>query len=241
MPSLISSCMNVIRNLPQGSSIDIPWGWMKSQQLAEESVIFPNFDLKNEQKIQQTAARLFFAWILPSLARPFGLVNVSLGITHFVWCICNIQQIRRKENGYSSKDFENALIRILTGVYDLAIGYLLCSSLMTSIYGKSTIPLMFALLPSYSIQLHYLIFEKATRQVVDEKDKQKITTEIDHRALKVGCFIKQFCNGLILSFFPEPQAQGLVARLTSLPSALLSIGAIKWGQFRGTQDQLPAN
>jgi hypothetical protein len=193
--------MNAVRTLPQGSALDIPWSWMEAHQLTEGSIVYPTIDFKNEKKIQQIAARLFFAIILPSLAKPFGYANLSLGITHLVWCICNIQKIQKREEGYTTQDIENALTRIFTGIYDLAIAHLLCSSFMSSLIGRSSIPFAFALFPSYPIQLHHLIFEKATKKIAEDK------TEINNHVLKAGCLIKQFCNGLMVTFLPEPNAQ----------------------------------
>jgi len=226
--------MDAVRNLPQGSAIDIPWHWiLEKNGLTESSVIYPTFELQNEKKIVQTIARLFFAINLPVLAKPFGFANLGLGGIHLVWCICNIGKIKTGESGYSSKDIENALTRICTGIYDLAIGYLLCSTFMSSIWGRPTIPLAFALLPAYPIQLHKLIFEKATKEI--PKSEKETEVVIDHYNLKVGCLIKQFCSGLVETFAPKPEATaGLIARATTLPNALITFGANAYTTLRGT-------
>ncbi len=239
MGSILTSCMNAVRTLPQGSALDIPWRWMEQHKLTESSVIYPTFDLNNEDKIVQTASRLFFAFVLPNFAKPFGYANLGLGATHFILCVINIRKIRNKEDGYSSKELENALIRVFTGVYDLAIAYLLYSSFMSSLWGRSTILIAFALIPSYPIQLHHMIFEKAVKLIpVDPKDgpDAKPKEEIDHRALRVGCLIKQFSNGIVETFFPAPTEvpKGLVQRAMSLPNALGTFGADVYGTIRGT-------
>ena len=161
--------MNAVRNLPQGSALDAPWGWMEQNKLTESSVIYPTFDLSNENKITQTAARLFFAVLLPTFAKPFGYANLGLGVIHLVWCVMNIQKIRNKEDGCSSQDVEKALIRIFTGVYDLAIAYILYSSLLNTLWGRSILILTVSLVPSYPIQLHHLIFQKATNKIEEAK------------------------------------------------------------------------
>ncbi len=238
MSSIVTSCMNAVRNVPQGSAVDIPWGWMKEHQLTESSVIFPTFDLNNENKITQTAARLFFAVILPKIAKPFGYANLSLGVTQLIWCVINIKKIRSKEDGCSPQDIENALIRLFTGVYDLGIAYILYSSLLNTIYAKTIILLAVALVPAYPIQLHYLIFEKATNKIAETKQEgieQDFKMEIDHRALKVGCLIKQFCNGLVETFTPEntevPKSLG--DRAWALPQAMGTFGRISYATLRG--------
>jgi hypothetical protein len=230
--------MNAVRNVPQGSAIDIPWGWMKEHQLTENSVIFPSFDLANENKITQTAARLFFAVILPRIAKPFGYANLSLGLTHLIWCVVNIKKIRNKEDGAGLQDIENALIRLFTGVYDLAIAYILYSSLLNTIYAKTILVLAVALVPAYPIQLHHLIFQKATNKIEEtnnDASEKNFKIEIDHRALKVGCLIKQFCNGLVETFAPEltelPKTLG--DRAWALPTALGTFGKVSYATLRG--------
>jgi hypothetical protein len=230
MGSVLTSCMNVVRHLPQGSAIDIPWGWMEQHKLTEDSAIYP-LDLTNEDKIKQTVSRLFFAYILPNFAKPFGYANLGLGTIHLVWCVINIRKIREKIDGYSSKEVENALIRICTGIYDLAIAYLLYSSFMSSILGRSTILLAFALVPDYPIQLHHFIFEKATKQIPGEQKKgenPKPKEEINHHALREGCLIQQFCKGLVETFIPEPteeEPKNLQYRVMALPNAMVKFGA----------------
>lgn len=225
MTALISSCIGVIRTLPQGTALEVPWSWLQQHELAEGSIIYPTIDFSNEHKVRQTAARLFFAIIWPFLAKPFGYANTGIGIAHFVWCICNVNKIRKREDGYSGQEMENALVRILTGVYDLAVAYILCSSLMSSLYGQSTIPLLFALLPSYPLQLHHLIFEHATKTIPSDDKKAPPKIEVDYYNLKVGCLIKQFCSGLVLTFFPEPKAAAtLKDRLLTFPAAIWGFG-----------------
>jgi hypothetical protein len=236
--SIVTSCMNAVRNLPQGSAVDIPWGWMEQHQLTESSVVHPEFDLKNEIKITQTAARFFFAIILPKLARPFGYANLGLGTTHLVWCVVNIKKIRNNQDGCGPQDIENALIRLFTGVYDLAIAYILYSPMLNSIYVKTVILLAVSLVPAYPIRLHHLIFEKATNKIEAAGQKgteKKFKFEIDHRALKVGCLIKQFCNGLVETFFPAPAEvpKGISGRLLALPYALGTWGKISYRNLRG--------
>ncbi len=256
MGTIITSCMNALRHLPQGSAVDIPWGWMEQHQLTESSVVYPAFDLNNENKITQTAARLFFALILPKFAKPFGYANLGLGATHLVWCVINIKKIRSKEDGCNPQDIENALIRLFTGVYDLAIAYILYSSMLNSIWVKTGILLAVSLVPAYPIQLHHLIFEKATNTIEEveveieageEKEKEgaekKYTIEIDHHALKVGCLIKQFCTGLIETFAPEPAPvpKGFTDYFMAMPNAVGTWVKISYGTLRGfpTEDQKP--
>jgi hypothetical protein len=230
--------MNAVRNLPQGSALDAPWGWMEQHHLAESSVIYPTFDLSNENKITQTAARFFFAVLLPTFAKPFGYANLGLGVTHLVWCVINIKKIRNKEDGCGPQDVEKALIRIFTGIYDLAIAYILYSSLLSTLWGRSIVILTIALVPAYPIQVHHWIFEKATKQIEKAgKDgaEKKIKTEIDHRALKVGCLIKQFCSGLVETFIPEPAPvpKGYGERALALPYALGTWGRSTFATLRG--------
>jgi hypothetical protein len=228
--------MNVVRHLPQGSAIDIPWGWMEQHHLTKESVIGP-FDF-SEDKIKQTASRLFFAVILPNFAKPFGYANLGLGTAHLVFCVINIRKIRDKEGDYSTKEIENALIRMCTGVYDLAIAYLLYSSFMSSIWGKSTIYLAFALAPVYPIQFHHMIFEKVTKQIPGDPKEPAAAQpkeEIDHRDLRVGCLIKQICTGIIETFMPEPteEPKGYGQRALALPYALGTWGKNSYATLRG--------
>jgi hypothetical protein len=227
---IITSFMNALRKLPQGSAIDIPWGWMEQHELTKDSVIFPSIDLNSENKITQTAARLFFAVILPQLAKPFGYANLSLGATHLVWCVLNIKRIRNKEEGCSPQDIESALVRIFTGAYDLGIAYILYSSLLNTIHAKTILLLAVALVPAYPIQLHHLIFEKATKKI---EGAEKI--EVDHRVLKVGCLIKQFCAGLVETFTPAPPEVTITlgARAWALPSALGTWGRSSYVSIRG--------
>jgi hypothetical protein len=233
LSAILSSCIKAIRNLPQDSALNGPLRWMRDHKLLEGSIIYPTIDLTNEDKIQQTASRLFFAFILPSLAKPFGYANLGLGATHFVWCICNIRKIQKREEGYHPQEVEKALIRIFTGVYDLAIGYLLHSSIMNSLIGRSSIPIAFALFPSYPIQLHHLIFEKGVKTITEGKEGKTI---VDDQVLKVGCLIKQFCSGLVLTFLPEPEApKGIGARLWALPSALGTFGQNTWSKVWWTK------
>jgi hypothetical protein len=238
MSSIMTSCMNAVRTIPQGSAVDIPWGWMEENKLTESSVIFPTFDLANENKITQTAARLFFAVILPRIAKPFGYANLSLGVTHFLWCVVNINKIRNKEEGSGPHDIENALIRIFTGAYDLGIAYILYSSLLNTIYAKAILVMAVALVPTYPIRLHHLIFEKATNKIEETKNdaaEKDFKMEIDHRALKVGCLIKQFCNGLVETFAPTSAevTKTLGDRAWALPSALGTFGKSSYATLRG--------
>jgi hypothetical protein len=207
--------MNAVRHLPLGSAIDIPWGWMEQHHLTEGSVITPTIDLYDEQKITQTAARFFFAFMLPSIAKPFGCANLGLGITHFFWCVVNIKKIHSQQEGYTREDVEKAFIRISAGVYDLAIAYLLRSSLMNSIVGRFSIPLVVALFPTYVIQLHHLIFEKA-QSIFKEQEKE--INKTNHSALRAGCLIKQFCEGLTFMLFPPPEPKS--SRWLAIPSSL---------------------
>jgi hypothetical protein len=237
MSTIVTSCMNAIRNIPQGSAVDIPWGWMEQHGLTESSVIFPTFDPDNENKITQTVARLFFAVILPRLAKPFGYANLGLGAIQFVWCVLNIKKIRNKEDGCSPQDIESALIRLFTGAYDLGIAYILYSTRLNTIYVKTFLVLAVALVPKYPIQLHHFIFEKATKKI--EGTEQQLTeeniTEIDHRALKVGCLIKQFCNGLVEAFAPTPPElpKSFSDRAWALPTALGTFGRATYATLRG--------
>lgn len=238
MGTIFTSCMNAVRTVPQGSAVDIPWGWLEEHQLTESSVIFPTFDLDNEKKIIQTAARLFFAVILPRIAKPFGYANLSLGVIHSIWCVMNIQKIRNKEDGCGPHDIENALIRLFTGVYDLGIAYILYSSLLNTIYAKAILVLAVALVPAYPIQLHHLIFQKATNTIEETKkegEHQNFKMEIDHRALKVGCLIKQFCNGLAEAFAPVPPdtQKKLADRAWAIPRALGTWGRVSYETLRG--------
>ncbi len=238
MGSIVTSCMNAVRQLPQGSAVDIPWGWMEQHQLTESSVVHPQIDLKNEDKIIQTAARFFFAIILPKLARPFGYANLGLGATHLVWCVINIRKIRTKGDGCGPQDIENALIRLFTGVYDLGIAYILYSSMLNSIYVKTVIILAVSLVPAYPIQLHHLIFEKATNKIEEagqQGAEKNFKLETNHRALKVGCLIKQFCTGLVETFAPAPAEapKGISDRLLALPYALGTFGRISYRNLRG--------
>ncbi len=236
MGSIITNCITAVRNLPQTSAIDFGWIVMGHYQLTESSVLSPQVDF-SVNKIVQTTSRLFFAIILPSVAKYFGFANLGLGGVHLVWCICNIGKIKNNEEGLSSKELENALTRICTGVYDLVIGYLLCSSFMSSLYGRPTIPLVFALFPNYAIQLHHWIFEKATRTVAEGASRQ----EIDHLNLKVGCLIKQFCSGLVETFWPKPEAPtGFIARAYTLPSAMGEFGKNVYSTLRGAPKQTAA-
>ena len=205
MTTFYTSCMSAIRNLPQGSAIDVTWRWMEERNLTESSILSPEIDLINEVKITQNAARLFFGLLLPEISKLFGFANLGLGTIHLVWCVINIRKIRNNKDGCSSQDVEKALIRLWTGVYDLAIAYILCS-LFTK--GKYAVPIVFAFFPTYAIQLHHLIFEKEMIKIaiaVKEGEEQKFTYEIDHRALKVSCLIKQFSSGLIETFIPPPE------------------------------------
>lgn len=211
MGSILSSYINVVRTFPLGSAIDLPWGWMEEHKLTEASVVYPAFDFRDESKIRQTAARFFVAIVLPSLAKPVGYANLGLGVAHLVCCICNIKKIHSKEEGYSPKEVEKAFIRCFTGIYDLAIGYLLNYSLI----GRCTVSVVFALGPSYPIQLHRLIFEKAKKTL---GEGVTVKTEIDHDNLKEGCFIRQFSEGLTLTFLPAPETQA--SRVWAIYSAL---------------------
>lgn len=235
MGSIISSCMNVVRNLPLTSALDFQWHLLETHELTNASITYPTIDLTDEKKILQTAARFFMMMMLPSIAVPIGIANVGIGATHFVWCICNINKIRNRESGYPAEEMEKALTRVAIGLYDVAIGYLICSSLMISIletinvassvttYGKWTFPLVFALRPFYLMQLHNLVFEKATKPQSEEDKKADKKPEIDHHALKVGCLIKQFCHGLILTFLPKPELKlGIGGRILAVPSALVT-------------------
>jgi hypothetical protein len=237
MGSIITSCMNVVRHLPQGSAVDIPWEWMEQHKVTESSVIYP-LDFTNEDKIKQTVSRLFFAIVLPNFAKPLGYANLGLGTVHLLWCVINIRKIRDKTEGYSSKEVENALIRMCTGVYDLAIAYLIYSSFMSSIWGRSTILLAFALVPAYPIQLHHMIFEKGTKQIAGEPKEVEVPQpkeEIDHCDLRVGCLIKQICSGLVETFIPEPAPlpKSLSQRAMSLPNALGTWGRSSYASLRG--------
>jgi hypothetical protein len=238
--------MNAVRKLPQGSALDASWGWMEQHHLTENSIILPSVDLCNEDKITQTAVRLFFVLLLPLIAKPFGYANLGLGATHLIWCVVNIRKIRAKQDGCSSQDIEKALIRLFTGVYDLAIAYLLCSPFMSSIYGRFTIPIIFALLPTYAIQLHHLIFEKASKQIEQagqQGQEKKFTLEVDHKVLKVGCLIKQFCNGLVEAFLPEPTPipRGYLEtakhRATAIPFALGTFFTVSYRNLRGIKEE----
>ncbi len=228
MGSILSSYINVVRTFPLGSAIDLPWGWMEEHKLTEASVVYPTVDLRDEPKIRQTAARLFVAIVLPSLAKPVGYANLGLGVAHLVWCICNIKKIHSGEEGYSPKEVEKALIRCFTGIYDLAIGYLLHSSFMNSLIGRCTVPLVFALLPSYPIQLHRLIFEKA---------KKTLTEGIDHDNLREGCFIRQFSEGLTLTCLPAPEPK--TSRAWAIPSALATWWLSSYAKFFPAKEQKP--
>lgn len=234
--------MNAVRKLPQGSALDVPWGWMEQNKLTESSIIYPTFEFSNETKITQTAVRFFFAMCLPQLAKPFGIANLSLGAFHLVWCVVNIKKIRAKQDGCSSQDIEKALIRVFTGTYDLAIAYLLCSPFMSSIYGRFTIPIIFALFPTWAIQLHHLIFEKVSEKIeqADQNGQErKFTLRVDHNALKVGCLIKQFCNGLVETLMPEPAStpqtflQSVQHRVLAMPYAMGKFASISYRNLRG--------
>jgi hypothetical protein len=209
---------------------------MEQHHLTESSVIYPTFEFSNENKITQTAARLFFAVLLPTFAKPFGYANLGLGAIHLGWCAVSIKEIRNKEKGYTSDDIEKALIRLSTGVYDLAIAYLLCSSFMSSIYGSFTIPFVFAMFPTYAIQLHHFIFEKGVTEIEEagkEGAEKKITLEIDHRDLKVGCLIKQFCSGLVETFVPAAVPKTWKDCGMAMPNALATWVRTSYMSIRG--------
>jgi len=237
--------MDAIRNLPQGSALDAPWEWMEQNKLTKSSIIYPTFDLSNQDKITQTAARFFFAVLLPTLAKPFGIANLSLGAFHLAWCVVNIKKIQAKQDECSSHDIEKALTRVFTGAYDLGIAYLLCSPFMTSIYGKFTVPIIFALFPTWAIQLHHLIFEKATQQIEQtnqDGSEKTFSLEVDHQALKVGCLIKQFCSGLLETFMPEPAPstqsflQSAQQRALAMPYALGTFASASYRNLLGRKD-----
>jgi hypothetical protein len=164
--------------------------------------------------------------MLPSIAKPFGFANLGLGITHFVWCVINIKKIHAKEDGYTHEEVERALIRISAGVYDLVIAYLLGSSLMNSIAGRFSVPLVVALFPTYAIQLHHLIFEKAQTPF---KEQEKEINKTNHSALRVGCLIKQFCEGLTFMFLPPPEPK--TSRWLALPFSLQVFGSATLRRF----------
>lgn len=184
--------------------------------------------------------------LLPFLAKPFGCVNCGLGLTHLVWCVVNIKKIRAEQDNCSKQDIEKALIRIFTGLYDLGIAYILCSPFMTSIYGRFTIPIFFALLPTWAIQLHHLIFEKATKQILAgsrNSSENKSTFKVDHNALKVGCLIKQLGNGLIETFMPapppEPRTYLQTARhcAMAMPNAFGTFFTVSYRNLRGIKKE----
>jgi hypothetical protein len=151
--------------------------------------------------------------------------------------VLNIKKIRNKEEGASPQDIENALIRLFTGAYDLGIAYILYSSRLNSIYVKTILMLAVALVPAYPIQLHHFIFEKATKKIegTEKELSEQNIKEIDHRALKVGCLIKQFCNGLVETFSPAPveRPKGLGDRALALPYALAVFGRSSYATLRG--------
>ncbi len=235
MSTIFTSCMNAVRNAPQGSAVDIPWGWMEEHQLTESSVIFPKVDWDNEDKITQTAARLFFAVILPRIAKPFGYANLSLGLIHSIWCVMNIQKIRDKVDNCGPQDIENALMRLFTGAYDLGIAYILYSSLLNTIYAKAILVLTVALFPAYPIQLHHLIFQKAKHKIEETKNEGEKKNEIiNHHDLQVGCLIKQFCTGLVEAFAPVPPEtpKKFAERAWAIPQALGIFGSISYATLR---------
>lgn len=246
MGAFIASCTSAIRKLPQGSALDAQWWVLEKFHMTKSSIIFDKIDLCDENKITQTAARFFLAVLLPPLAKPFGYVNCGLGLTHLVWCVVNIKKIRAKQDNCSTQDIEKALIRVFTGLYDLGIAYILCSPFMTSIYGRFTIPLFFALLPTWVIQLHHLIFEKATIQIEvanQTSAEKKFTVEVDHQALKVGCLIKQFCNGLVETFMPAPPPEPMTFLQTTkrsalaMPYALGTFFTVSYRNLRGIKEE----
>jgi hypothetical protein len=176
--------------------------------------------------------------LLPTFAKPFGCANLGLGVTHLVWCVINIKKIRNKEDGCSSQDVEKALIRIFTGVYDLAIAYILYSSLLSTLWGRSIVILTIALVPAYPIQVHHMIFEKATNKIEEagkEGAEKKFTYEIDHRVLRVGCLIKEFSNGLVETFIPPPPEtpKSLKDRALAVPYGIGTWGRSCYATLRG--------
>lgn|GEM_PF-1622788 len=246
MSAFIASCTSAIRKLPQGSALDAQWWVLEQFHMTKSSIIFDKIDLCNENKITQTAARFFLVVLLPLLAKPFGCVNCGLGLTHLVWCVVNIKKIRAEQDNCSTQDIEKALIRIFTGLYDLGIAYILCSPFMTSIYGRFTIPIFFALLPTWAIQLHHLIFEKATNQIEvanQNSTEKKFTIQVDHNALKVGCLIKQFSKGLIETFMPAPPLEPMTflqttkQRVGAMPYALGTFFTVSYRKARGIKEE----
>jgi hypothetical protein len=233
MVAVASRCMNVIRELPHGSGIDIPWTLIVERlSLDKGSLVFPIVDI-SEENLKQTVGRIAYALMLFT---PFCKIaagcNTALGLSHLVWCVCNIKKFQSKE--LDRKELEKSFIRLSTAVYDLVLIYLFSPYFIGSGYLKGVLLLSLIVSPQQALQLHHAIFAKAVIQPAKaaeeeakDEDKEK-PREIDHFHLKDDCLIQVFSRGLTDTWLP-PEAQATWRdRLWALPSGMGSYASSLW-------------
>ena len=238
MVAMASRCMNVIRELPHGSGIEVPWTLIIERlSLDKGSLVFPIIDI-SEENLKQTAGRVAYALMLFT---PFCKItagcNAALGLSHLVWCVCNIKRFQSRE--LDRKELEKAFIRISTAVYDIVIVYLFSPYFIGSSYLKGVLLLSLIVSPQQALQLHHAIFAKAVKaekkpeeeEKKDAENKEKPVEkprEIDHFHLKDDCLIQVFCRGLMDTWLPPEAKAGWKDRLCALPSNLGSYAGSLW-------------
>jgi len=237
--------MNTIRQLPHGSGIEVPWTLMIERlSLDKGSLVFPIIDV-SEENIKQTAGRVAYAL---TLLTPFCKIaagcNAALGISHLVWCVCNIKKFQSKE--LDRKELERAFIRLSTAVYDLAIVFLLSSYFIGSGYLKGILMMSLIVSPQQALQFHHAIFAKAEIKPPEAEKKEakagndeKSTNQpkvIDHYHLRDDCLIQMFSKGLTDTWLPPEVQSTLKDRVWTVPSIL---GSYTMSVYRSCVSKAP--
>ncbi|MBS0649119.1 MAG: hypothetical protein JSS10_07860 [Verrucomicrobia bacterium] len=240
---LWTRCTNALRNLPLDSGIHFPWTFLVERlSLDKGSLVLPIFDF-SEDNIQQTAGRVIYVLMLMDpFCKLAALCNGVLGSTHFVWCVCNIRRFHAQE--LDRKEFEKAIIRLSTAVYDVAVVFLLSRYCPGSGYLKGLLLLTIALSPQQFTQFHQAIFslqEKPKQATAadaakeESKEEGKLAAEPakekDYYHLREDCLIQVFAQGCTDAWLPPQPQSTWKDRFMSLPSGLTSYAGSVYQSF----------
>jgi hypothetical protein len=221
MVTIANNCVTALRLAPLASAIDTPWDWLEHHGLAKESVIQPTVEF-SVGRIQQTFARICFAFLLPHFAKCSSYFNLGLGAIHVLWCIKNFKKFREGGQGFERQDLEKAFVRLFTGAYDLAIFLFFSYSFPGSGYFKPAVQGGIALFPQPTMQLHQLVFKKGEIPPDPPPQPPKegspppppLPPKIDYFHLHNDCLIQQLAQGVtdMILWKPAPPVENPPAK-----------------------------
>jgi hypothetical protein len=235
LSAFTGNCIRAISDSNFCSGIEMGWHLVNHFKATEGSPLSPKVEFSAD-KISQSVIRGLFAFYLPQICWVGFCSNGAMGGIHFIYCICNIKTIDRKE-------LEKAFVRLAIAAYDLAIYFLLASP----VFGYLGIPIKviiivaFAFYPQLTLQLHRIFFGPLEKEIPDPaakaEENKKIKT-IEFSQLDPACVIQSFAKGINDTWLPPPAPvpltnwQSLKSRCYAFPSSMTYCFSTIGGRYR---------